>query len=458
MNGATAISVFTAGVHAVLPSVFMELFIEGREDEIRIGDRWINRSSIGRLVVLAMGKAAAAMALELKNRIGNQVDEALVITKDEHGLATLSWPQREAGHPVPNEASIAAGTAVKNLLTSLKRKDLMIVLLSGGASSLVADLPEGCSLEEMQSFYKLLLASGATINEMNAIRKHYSSIKGGQLARLSGEALIEVGVLSDVPGDELSVIASGPFYPDNSTIAEVEQIIHRYNLFNQLPSSIQAHLNKIKADLRYETPKPGDPVFENITHHLLATNQTALQSAAEAALELGLEPIIFQALIEGEAREEAVLLLGHCLHEMETQTAKGLHPALCFIAGGETTVTLTGKGKGGRNQEFVLAILAACLKDPQLYKRLNAFRFAILSAGTDGTDGPTDAAGAVLDNTILQKVKQNGPDPEPALTNQDAYTYFSTLDALIKTGPTQTNVMDIIIILLQNKEAIPQEE
>ncbi|KYP16528.1 DUF4147 domain-containing protein [Flavihumibacter sp. CACIAM 22H1] len=449
-----AMSIFRAGVHAVLPPVFMDDFFDRKGKEIRIGQQWIDTASIGRLVVLAMGKAAALMALEWQKKAGDLVQEALVITKEAHALPALSWPQLEAGHPVPDAQSLAAGLAVKKLVSSLREEDLLLVLLSGGASALVADAPEGCSLEDMQSFYQLLLASGASIQEMNAVRKHFSGIKGGQLARLANNARIEVAVVSDVPGDDFSVIASGPFFPDSSTIGEVDQTIYRYQLQDQLPPAIAAQLAKIRADARYETPKPGDPVFDRITHHLLATNQTALEAAAQAALQAGYDPVIFQSRLEGEAREQASVLLAHCLQEMEEVVGREQNAARCFIAGGETTVTLTGNGKGGRNQEFVLSLVAACVESPDLYSRLNFFDFAILSGGTDGTDGPTDAAGALVDHELLHRINSVGPDPRPAFINQDAYTYFGSVGGLIKTGPTQTNVMDMVLILLKSKAAI----
>jgi len=456
MNSATAKTIFQAGVEAVLPSVFMADFLEKKDAAFRVGTQWIARKEIRRLVVLAMGKAASAMALEAQKILGEWVDQALVVTKEDHALPGLEWPQLEAGHPVPNPKSFEAGAAVRNLVSSLDSRDLLLVLLSGGASALVADLPEGCSQEELQSFYQLLLASGASIAEMNAVRKHFSSLKGGQLARLAGGAKIEVGVLSDVPGDDLSVIASGPFYPDSSSIAEVEQLLYRFGITEKLPQGLQSHINRLKNDPALETPKPGDPLFHKVQHHLLATNQLALKACADKALALGFEPITFHAALDGEARELGVNFLQQALSQMEVYKKQGDYSARCFLAGGETTVTLTGKGKGGRNQELILALLVACLNKDELAKQLKSYAFAFLSGGTDGTDGPTDAAGAVLDETLLEQVRNGALNPDSFLANQDAYTFFAATGGLVKTGPTQTNVMDILLILLEHKEPRPQ--
>ncbi|MBL7770330.1 MAG: DUF4147 domain-containing protein [Flavipsychrobacter sp.] len=439
MNCATAKSIFQAGVEAVLPSVFMPDFLEKKETSLRIGTQWYSRKEIRRLVVLAMGKAASAMAFEAQKILGEWVDQALVVTKVEHALPALTWPLLEAGHPVPNDKSFEAGQAVRSLVSSLDSGDLLVVLLSGGASALVTDLPEGCSQEDMQQFYQSLLGSGASISEMNAVRKHFSSIKGGQLARLANGASIEVGVLSDVPGDDLSVIASGPFYPDTTSIAEVEQLLYRFGITGHLPKGI------------LETPKPGDPLFDRVHHHLLATNQLALQACAEKSLELGFEPITFHAPLEGEAREVGLRFLYQAITQMEEYKSQGDFSSRCFLVGGETTVTLTGKGKGGRNQELILSILVECLNNEGLAKQLGAYSFAVLSGGTDGTDGPTDAAGAMLDAAILEQVRKGELKPDSFLTNQDAYTFFSAAGGLLKTGPTQTNVMDILLILLQHK-------
>lgn len=451
MNCATAKTIFKAGVEAVLPSVFMPDFLEKNETSLRVATQWYSRKEIRRLVVLAMGKAASAMAFEAQKILGEWVDQALVVTKEEHALPALVWPQLEAGHPVPNDKSFEAGLAVRNLVSNLDSRDLLVVLLSGGASALVTDLPEGCSQEDMQQFYQSLLGSGASISEMNAVRKHFSSLKGGQLARLANGASIEVGVLSDVPGDDLSVIASGPFYPDTSSISEVEQLLYRFGITEKLPKGIQHHINRMKSDASLETPKPGDPLFDRVHHHLLATNQLALQACAEKSLELGFEPIIFHAPLEGEAREVGLRFLHQAITQMEEYKSQGDFSARCFLVGGETTVTLTGKGKGGRNQELILSVLVECLNNEMLAKQLGAYSFALLSGGTDGTDGPTDAAGAMLDAALLEQVRKGELKPDSFLTNQDAYTFFSAAGGLLKTGPTQTNVMDILLILLQHK-------
>lgn len=386
-----------------------------------------------------MGKAAAAMALEAWKVLGNEVADALVVTKHAHRLAELPWTQLEAGHPVPDNASQHAGNSVLQLVATLQPGDLLIVLLSGGASALVVDTPPSVSLSELQEFYQQLLSSGASISEMNTVRKQFSAIKGGRLAQVANGATVEVGVLSDVPGDDLSIIASGPFYTNSSTVEDVIAIINAYKLYDKLSPSLKNVLSQgHERERKHLTPT-------TIRHTLLATNTLAIAAVLDAAKQQSLDVHKLPFPLEGEAREMAERVLNHC-REFVTKNNGGR----LFVGGGETTVTLSGNGKGGRNQEFVLACLVYIINEESRWWQ--GRDFVILSGGTDGTDGPTDATGACIDSRTVKQVVESGPNPIPYLNNHDAYTYFEQVGALLVTGPTQTNVMDLVLIWVSEKD------
>jgi hydroxypyruvate reductase len=319
----------------------------------------------------------------------------------------------------------------------LGAEDLVLVLISGGGSALTPAPVEGISLVEKQALTKALLACGADIREMNMLRKHISLIKGGQLARAAAPARVFTLILSDIVGDQLDAIASGPTVPDPTTYGDALGILDKYRIRQEIPASIRTHLESGAAGKVPETPKPTDPLFGRVKSLMVASNIQALEAAKMEAQRLGLVPMILSSFIEGETREIARM---HAALALEVRASGNpIKPPMCFITGGETTVTLKGKGKGGRNQEFSLAAALdiAGLSD-----------VVVLSAGTDGTDGPTDAAGAIADGETVKRAIAAGLKPRAALDGNDAYPFFERLGDLIITGPTRTNVMDVRLVLV----------
>ncbi|UYQ91870.1 DUF4147 domain-containing protein [Chitinophaga horti] len=408
-----AVSIFHAAIRAVQPSQIIPPCVRW-QDGLYINDQPVPLN--GRLFLIAAGKAAAAMALETEKIIGPQLTAGLVITKHEHGLPLQYCRLIEAGHPLPDEHSIQAGEAVKTMLTGLTANDVVILLLSGGASSLLADLPEGMTLQQLQAVFDQLIKSGAGIHEINTIRKHLSHLKGGGLANMTHPAQLYVLALSDVVGDQPDVIGSGPASPDTSSLEDAQEIAHRYEL-KDLPL--------------HETPKPGDAIFQNIHYHLAGNNRMALNAAKQQAEQSGYHTSILTDTATGVVEDLCQQIL-QAAHQY-----KGPLPA-CLLMGGESTVIVTGNGKGGRNQQ--LALLAGQALPAHL---------TILCGGTDGTDGPTDAAGAMVNADIMKAATALGRDAQVYLANNDAYHFFEQTEGLIHTGPTQTNVMDIIIILIE---------
>jgi glycerate 2-kinase len=341
----------------------------------------------------------------------------------------------EAGHPVPDEAGLAAAQAIVNLLADTTPDDAVLCLLSGGGSALLTLPVQGITLADLQTTTASLLAAGANINEFNTIRKHLSAVKGGRLAEIAAPATVYTLILSDVVGDPLPVIASGPTAPDPTTFADAWSIVERYQLQDRLPAAVRQRLLAGRNGELADTPKPGDAIFERVHHAIIGSNRLAGQAAVQAAQAAGLQAQLLTTFIEGEAREVGKVVAG---------LAKGLiraegplkRPA-CLVLGGETTVTLRGDGQGGRNQELALAAAIA----------LDGWDDALVVAmGTDGSDGPTDAAGAFADGTTISRALARGMDAVNYLNRNDAYNFFRELDDLIITGPTQTNVNDLILI------------
>lgn len=422
-----AISIFTAAVAAVQPAVLMKKNVQQHGDTIWIAGQTYHLPPGRPVWIFGAGKASAAMALALEEILTGIPLQGLVITKYHHSLPLQHITLAEAAHPVPDENGVQATRQLISLLKQVEPNDLVIFLLSGGASALLADYPDGTSLAQVQTVFELLLKSGATIQEMNTIRKHLSVIKGGQLALLANTTAFCSLILSDVVGDDLHVIGSGPTVPDPSTFADAAAIIQKYNL--QLPEPIQQHLKGNIPD----TPKPGHPRFDTIRNLLVGNNKIALDAAADKATALGYEVHILTTTATGEAAELAKQLVHQAINW------QGKRPA-CLLLGGETTVTITGNGLGGRNQQFALAAAIALQNNHQ--------NITILSAGTDGTDGPTDAAGAIADAAVITCAGEKKLDAEQFLQQNDAYHFFEQTAGLLKTGATQTNVMDIIVVII----------
>ena len=386
-----------------------------------------------RILVVGAGKAGHTMARAAERVLGSRITAGLINTKYGHVAKLRRIELNECGHPVPDERGVEGARRIAEIAAQAGADDLVICLISGGASALMPLPAEPVTLGEKQETTRLLLASGANIHEINAVRKHISRIKGGQLARLACPATVEALLLSDVIGDDLDVIGSGPTAPDASTFARALEILDKYGIRQKTPAAVRERLELGAAGEIPETPKPGDQVFRRTRNRVIGSNRLAVDAAARHARELGFHTLVLSTFVEGETREIARM---HAAIAREIAVAnRPIKRPACIITGGETTVTLRGNGLGGRNQEFALA---AALDIAGLENVM------VLSAGTDGTDGPTDAAGAIADGRTLAR----GPCAAAFLANNDAYHYFEPLGDLIKTGPTGTNVMDVRIVLV----------
>jgi hydroxypyruvate reductase len=390
-----------------------------------------------RIFLVAAGKAAGEMAAAVEDILGSRLTAGLVITKHGHATARLRRSVLfEAGHPIPDAYGVAASNKLRELLGEMNARDLLLVAISGGASALLSAPAESITLRAKQKTTELLLRAGATITELNAVRKHLSTLKGGQLAALAYPATVVALLLSDVIGDPLDVIGSGSTAPDPTTFADAIAVLTRLGVFNRVPQAVRERLLQGAAGEIPETPKPGDVVFDHVHNIVIGSNALALQAAAREARNLGYRPLILSSSIHGETREVA------CVHaEILREVVTSGHPVpapACLLSGGETTVTVRGIGRGGRNQEFALA---AAINMENLSNAL------LLSVGTDGTDGPTDAAGAIATGSTMDRARDTLLDPAVHLAHNDSYSFFNALGDLIKTGPTGTNVMDIHVLL-----------
>ena len=379
-----------------------------------------------RIWLVGAGKAAAAMASAAEEVLGERIHGGAINTKYGHGLALQRVQTTECGHPVPDEAGVAGARRIEALCRNATAEDLVLCLISGGASALLPLPAPPVTLADKQATTQLLLACGAPIQEINAVRKHLSAIKGGQLARTAAPATVLSLILSDVIGDDLAVIGSGPTAPDPSTFAGARQVLRQYGLEDRVPPAVIERLNARAP----ETPKPGDALFDNVRNIIVGSNRQALDAAARRAEQLGYRAVIVSGAVEGEARDVAAAFVAR---------ARQTPGRVCLISGGEPTVTLRGTGKGGRNQEFALAAAIALAGVPHI---------VALSAGTDGTDGPTDAAGAIVDGETVARAAALGLSSAGHLEANDAYPLFKAVGDLIRTGPTGTNVMDIQLMLV----------
>ncbi|HEV8533585.1 MAG TPA: glycerate kinase [Methylomirabilota bacterium] len=393
----------------------------------------------GRVLVVGAGKASGAMAAAVEETWGARIADGVVAVKDGYLAPTRRIRLAEAGHPVPDERGEAAAKEIRALAESATGEDLVLVLVSGGGSALTPAPAPPMTLADKQAVTRLLLAAGATINQLNAVRKHCSLLKGGQLARAAAPARVEALLLSDVIGDPLDVIASGPTTPDVSTFAEALAILDRFGLREQAPRAIVERLERGARGEFPETPKPGDPIFERVKNTVIGNNALVVEGAAARARALGLNAHVVTRALEGEAREIAGRFV-----EMAREIKEGkgpVGPPACLVAGGETTVTVRGKGKGGRCQEFALAAALAMegIED-----------VVVLAAGTDGTDGPTDAAGAIADGQSAARARAQGLEPPARLSENDSHPVFSSLGDLVMTGPTNTNLLDLYLVLVRS--------
>lgn len=433
-----ALSIFRAAVSAAQPAKAIERHFSLEDGILKAGNRRYRLDRYNRIFITGCGKATAAMAAATMRTLGaKRVAGGIIVVKDGHSLPLKRIETIEASHPVPDERGVAGARRVAALCEQAGPGDLVIALISGGGSALLPLPASGITLEEKQQTTRLLLACGATIHELNAVRKHLSGVKGGQLARLAAPATVIALLLSDVIGDPLDVIASGPFAPDESTFSAAWAAVERYGLADRLPPAVRRRFEDGLAGRIAETPKPGDPCFSTVQNLVVGSNAQAVDAAAAAARKLGYKPLVLSTTIEGETRDVARM---HAAIAREVRaTGRPARPPLCLISGGETTVTLRGDGLGGRNQEFALAAALDIAGLPGVL----AF-----SAGTDGTDGPTPAAGAYADGATVAHACSRGLDAKDFLARNDSYRFFDAVGGLVNTGPTGTNVMDIRLFLV----------
>jgi hydroxypyruvate reductase len=377
------------------------------------------------------------MAQALEEMLGDRISGGLVCVKDGHGVPLQRIEIREASHPVPDQRGVEAAGRILEMVQGGGENDLVLCVISGGGSALLTLPAEGMNLEDLRGLTDQLLACGASIDEINTLRKHVSRVKGGRLAQAAHPATVVNLVLSDVVGDSLDVIASGPLSADPTTFADAREILERYEILERIPESVRRVIDAGGRGEVPETPKPGDVALDKVIHSIVGSNERSLQAAAAKAAQLGYQPLILSSLVEGEAREVARVLAA--IAKQCRVSGVPVAPPACVLAGGETTVTLKGDGLGGRNQELALALALELEGWPGIVG---------LSGGTDGTDGPTDAAGAVASHETIPKANTQGLDPRRYLAENDSYHFFDALGDLIRTGPTRTNVMDIQALLV----------
>jgi glycerate 2-kinase len=437
--------IFEAGVEAVdaRKAVARHLVFDAKSGTLQIGSRRLSISSFERIIVIGAGKAAAAMAVGIEDVFGSHAKlRGIVNVKYGH---TEPRPHsiylNECGHPLPDIRGVYGARGMESILKDLTARDLLLVLISGGASALLPAPAEGISLEEKQQTTELLLRSGATIEEMNCVRKHISFLKGGQMAQRAGDATVITLILSDVVGDRLDSIGSGPTVPDSSTYGDAIRVLTRYDLLHDVPASVRSGLERGVAGEIPETPKAVDISSDRQHIAIIGSNRLALEGAEAKARSLGYQASILSDTVQGEARDVARMHVESL--RQAVSTGLPIAPTACILSGGETTVTVRGQGKGGRNQEFALA---AAIEMEGLQNAV------VLAAGTDGTDGPTDAAGAIVDGTPASRARAMGIDPKKSLEENDAYPLLESTGDLLKTGPTGTNVMDLNVMLLGRME------
>lgn len=425
-----------AGLQAADPyrALLGTVSLEGHS--LSVGLRTYDLSRFGRVIAVGAGKASARMAQALERVLGARLNGGLVVVKTGHKVLTKRITIVQAGHPIPDRAGLRAANQLRSLIHDLTPRDLVLVLLSGGASSLLPAPVPGVTLADKQHTTRLLLRSGATIQEMNAVRKHLSRLKGGGLAA-STKATIATLILSDVIGNDLGSIGSGPTAPDPTTFADAIDVMQRYKIWRAVPAAVRHHLLQGRRGAVPETLKPGSRRLRRVQHEIIGNNSGMLGAVTRVAREAGLRTMLFSTALTGEARDAAKQLATLARH-IGSGTEALTRPC-CIVAGGETTVMVTGRGKGGRAQEFAAAAAFDIEGIP------NAWLAAV---GTDGTDGPTDVAGAVVSGETLARARKIGINLRSALKRHDTYSALKALRCHIRTGPTGTNVNDLYLLLL----------
>ncbi|HEU5052968.1 MAG TPA: glycerate kinase [Hanamia sp.] len=429
--------IFLAGVESVMPAQMTGRNIFKSKGRIFLGNKELDVGKFEHVYVIGAGKASAKMALEIESVLGDKISSGHVVVKYGHGCKLQYIDVSEAGHPVPDANGYAATKKILELAKQATENDLVICLISGGGSSLLTDLPADSSMEELITLNELLLRSGADIQEINAVRKHLSKVKGGQLAQSAFPATVVTLILSDVIGDPLHSIASGPTVPDPTTFADAIAVLNKYDLHSKVSPILTAYLRMGINGLIPETPKPGDPVFTRSHNFIIGSNKIALEACKKKASDYGLNSFIITSQLDGDLAGAAKEIVDKAIVYQNNSSVK---KPCCLLFGGETTVKVTGSGVGGRNQHFAL-YASILLKDQT--------GITLLSAGTDGNDGPTPAAGAVVDTNTYPDAIYKGLKVEEYLQNFDSYHFFEKAGGHIITGPTMTNVMDLIVVIIE---------
>lgn len=432
--------ILAAALQAVEPGAAVRAALHSEGHQLIVGEHQYDLTAYRRIFLVAIGKASVPMANAIIDLLARELSGGVIITKTGHTAGWQSVPGFqlvEAGHPIPNEHSQLGATLLQERFSDLQPDDLVIALISGGGSALLAAPVSGVTLADLQNLTGALLVCGAPIQEINTLRKHLDRLKGGGLARLVYPAALVTLLLSDVVGDDLDVIASGPTIPDPTTFTDAWHILQRYHLIEHIPPAIRAYLQAGCQGRQPETPKPGAACFERLQNLVIASNRQAAGAAIQQAELEGYHPLLLTNYLQGEARQAGRFLaaIARQVHHHGTPLTR---PA-CLVAGGETTVTLRGTGLGGRNQELALGAVTDLSGLPHT---------TLVALATDGGDGPTDAAGAVATGETLWRAHALGLSPAAALEQNNAYPFFDALGDLLKTGPTQTNVNDLAFLFL----------
>jgi glycerate 2-kinase len=436
-NKTIAETIFLAGVESVLPDRLITREMSLKDNCLKIGNLIFSLETMENIYVIGAGKASAMMGAEVEKILGELITDGHIVVKYGYSCKLKYIEVSEANHPVPDANGLRATKEILKIAEMANWSDLVICLLSGGGSSLLPDISEGSSSDDMIKFNDLLINSGACITEINAVRKHLSGVKGGQLARVVYPATLVNLILSDVPGDPLDVIASGPTVPDPTTFQQALSVLAKYDLTESVAPAVLNFLNEGVAGKRVETPKPGDPVFSKTFNILVGSNKLALEAAKRKALEFNINAVIIDDQLQGDISTVAEYIVETSLKFKNDENE--VKP-VCLLFGGETTVKMTGKGAGGRNQHLALLTALLLRGKPGI---------TILSAGTDGNDGTTDVAGAVVDSDTIAEALSKNINPEKHLTGFDSYHFFKKAGGHIITGPTMTNVMDIIVVIVE---------
>ncbi len=432
---AVALQCLERAINAAEPKQLVKDRVKVENNQLQVDGYSFDLEKFKHVYVVGGGKAGGKMAQALEEILGERITAGIVNIPYGTRQKTDVIELNEASHPVPDEAGVKGTSRIMALAEQAKENDLVICSISGGGSSLMPLPREGISLKDKQAVTNALLKSGATITEINAVRKHLSAFKGGWLAKKAYPATVLNIVLSDVMGDSLDSIASGPTVSDPTTFDDAERILRKYDLWLKAPVSIRKIVSEGASGQLHETPKEDDVVFEKVHNVLVGNNRTASQAAVDCLRSKGLNTLLLAKMLLGEASEVGKMLANLADGVCNAPISK----SLCVVAGGETIVTVIGEGLGGRNQELALSAALNLVESEEC---------VIASLSTDGVDGPTDAAGAIVDGSTVKRARQLGLDPEKYLKNNDSYSFFLKLGDLICTNATGTNVNDISVVVV----------